>query len=76
MRNIVNLSRMMYNHAKTQFYAGDISQEEYLETLKMIYKNLNIIENDDKKNEFVIKSLLDMRKISVKNTIQLALSLN
>lgn len=75
MEKQFDLKLHIFKTIKQQFYSGKITREEYLKTLVQLYENIDDIEKNSIKKDFIIQSLQKPEN-KITQTITIALSLN
>lgn len=77
MRKETQISKMLFDEAKRQYYSGEISLQEYNEILELIFNKLSVIENNQSSREYILKFLGTQNfKVNLKDTINYSLSMN
>lgn len=70
------ISRIILDEAKRQFYSGEISFKEYEETLTVLYNRLSDIEHDITKKNYILKVFSAPFRSNVLETINFSLAMN
>ena len=70
------ISRIILDEAKRQFYSGQISFQEYEKILILLYDRLSDIEQDLTKKNYIIKVFSEPFRQNVLETINFSLAMN
>ena len=71
------ISAIVLQEAKRQYYAEEIDSAEYEEILYLIYDRLTEVENNLLRKDYLLNKISNIKfKLNLKDTINFSLSLN
>lgn len=77
MNEVNTLSKQLLDEAKRQFYSGQISHDEYYETLYLIFERLTEIENYPIRKEYLLNTFRNKGfQFNVKDVLNYSIGLN
>lgn len=77
MRVETEVSKILFQEAKRQFYSGEISLKDYNEALELIFNKLSELERNWSSRDFILNNIgTPDFKMNIKDTINYSLSMN